>query len=94
MKCVQHLAFGFQQILFEEVLREENMHAGESLEGTSIEFLQEKSISKSFCTVEVKEDWTQPINDFFLKEKLPEDEKLARKIRTTSARYVLVDDQL
>lgn len=44
--------------------------------------------------MEVDTDWTQPIKDFILHEKLPDDDKQARKICTKSAKYVLIDDNL
>lgn len=102
LKCVKLLTSRFQQILFEKVPRKENVYAdmfsklnaGEPTEGTWVKSLQEKSISTLVSMVEVKYNWTQPIKDFILEEKLPDDEKLVRKIRTTSARYVLVGNQL
>lgn len=42
----------------------------------------------------ISDDWTQSIKDCILKEKLLDDEKQAQKIRTTSAKYVLIDDEL
>ncbi|KAI5681810.1 hypothetical protein M9H77_03038 [Catharanthus roseus] len=51
--------------------------------------------SRSYPTVaNIVEDWTQPIKDFILNEKSSNEENIARKIRTTAARYVLIDDQL
>lgn len=64
------------------------------MEGTWIESLQEKNIAWEFYVIEPGDDWTQPIKDFILHEKFPDDEKEARKICTTYAKYVMIDDQL
>lgn len=44
--------------------------------------------------IEEVEDWTTPIQEFIIHEKLPEDPTQVRKIRTTSAKYILMDNQL
>lgn len=56
------------------------------MDGTWIESLQERNIAKDICITESIEDWTQPIKDFILEEKLPNDEKIARKIRRIKVR--------
>lgn len=102
LRCVCNLASGFQQILFQKLPCEENVRAdilsklsvGEPMEGTWMESLQEKCISNEIGVLELSEDWTQPMKDFILEEKLPEEEKQARKIRTTSSKYVLINNQL
>lgn len=70
------------------------LSVGEPMEGTWLVSLQEKSIAEDICVTDITKDWTQPIKDYILEEKLASDEKIARKIRTTPARYVLIDDQL
>lgn len=70
------------------------LSAGEPIEGTIIVSLSEKSIGKDVYMVVEVEDWTKPIREFILNETLLEDATQARKIRTMSAQYVLIDNQL
>lgn len=44
--------------------------------------------------MELDDDWTQSIKDFILHEKLTDDQKLAKKICTTFAKIVLIDEHL
>ncbi|KAI5652622.1 hypothetical protein M9H77_29809 [Catharanthus roseus] len=86
LRYVLHLTSGFQQNLFEKIPQEENVCAdmlsklssGKPIEGTWMESLQEKCVSKEVGVMELSENWTQPIKDFILEEKRLEDEKQAR----------------
>lgn len=77
---------GFSKILFKKVPREENVCANLSSKlsvGEPMETLQKKKKKKAllgkFISLKSVDDWTQPIKDFILYEKLPDDEKQARK---------------
>lgn len=70
------------------------LNAGKHIEGTWLECLSKKSIDLDVCMIKEADDQTTPNWDFILHEKFPDNITQARKIRTTSARYVLVDNQL
>lgn len=70
------------------------LSAGKPLEGTWIESLSRKSINKDVSMADMVNDWTTSIREFVLHEKLLDNQIQARKVRTTSARYILIDDQL
>lgn len=92
----------FKQIHFEKVPSSQNtradilskLSAGEPMEGTWIEILERKSIANHVCTIIEIEDWRTTIRNFILQEQLPDDPQEARIVRTTTPRFVLIEDQL
>lgn len=86
--CAQHLLSELVCLNFEKVPREQitkadmlsKLSAREPIERTWIESLLEKSISKDICMINVVKNWTTPIREFILHEKLPDDQIQARNV--------------
>lgn len=82
---VRQLVLEFIRINFENVPREQNtkadmlskLSAREPIKGTCMESLSVKSINTDICMAEVVKDWTIPIREYILNEKLPDDQKHA-----------------
>ncbi|KAI5658790.1 hypothetical protein M9H77_27583 [Catharanthus roseus] len=71
----------FSKVQFEKVPKEQNtradmlskLNAGDHIDGTWLESLSKKSIDMDVCMIEEVDNWKNPIQDFILNEKLPDD---------------------
>lgn len=70
------------------------LSAREPMEGTWIESPKQKCVVIIIYTVMEVDDWKNPIRNFSPHEQLPDDSQEAKRVRTTTPRFLLIEDQL
>ena len=105
LKKALELKVQFEEFNIEQIPRDENSHADALANlGSAVQVIKSQTVliiylkwpviwkqeQEEACEINVETTWMTPIFDYLQNNTLPEDKDIARKIKTTSARFTII----